>query len=63
MKDIRQTFVEKLHECNQHKKRLLSAKGRLNRVMPLNVKVYNALDDTKMRGINITINNTCCQNG
>ena len=46
MKDIRQTFIEKLHECNQHKKRLLSAKSRLNRVMPLDVKSYNALDDT-----------------
>jgi hypothetical protein len=46
MKDIRETFVEKLHECNQHKKRLLSAKSRLKRVMPLDVKAYNALDDT-----------------
>jgi hypothetical protein len=27
MKNINQTFIEKLHECNQHKKRLLGAKN------------------------------------
>ena len=46
MRDIKQTFVEKLHECNQHKKRLLSAKNRLKKIMPLDVKVYNGLDET-----------------
>ena len=45
MKDINQTFIEKLHECNQHKKRLLGAKNRLKDYMPLSVKRYNSLDE------------------
>lgn len=45
MRDIRQTFIEKLHECNQHKKRLLSAKRRLKEIMPLDVATYNELDE------------------
>ena len=45
MKDINQTFIEKLHECNQHKKRLLGAKNRLKDYMPLSVKRYNILDE------------------
>ena len=45
MKDISQTFIEKLHECNQHKKRLLGAKNRLKDYMPLSVKRYNSLDE------------------
>jgi hypothetical protein len=45
MKDISQTFIEKLHECNQHKKRLLGAKNRLKDYMPLSVKRYNTLDE------------------
>ena len=48
MKDIKQTFIEKLHECNQHKKRLLIAKEYLINIMPLNVERYNALDETQM---------------
>jgi hypothetical protein len=45
MRDIKQTFIEKLHECNQHKKRLLSAKNRLKSHIPLNTEQYNNLDD------------------
>ena len=45
MKDIRATFVEKIYECNQHKKRLQSAKQKLHSIMPLTVKKYEALDD------------------
>jgi len=44
MKDIKQTFIEKLHECNQHKKRVLEAKSRLKVFMPLTVKKYDQLD-------------------
>ncbi len=45
MKDIKQTFIEKLHECNQHKKRLLGAKGKLIDHMPLDVEQYSNLDE------------------
>jgi len=45
MKDIEETFVQKLHECNQHKKRLKSAKNRLKKLMPLDVNMYENLDD------------------
>jgi len=45
MKDIRQTFREKIYECNQHKKRLQGAKEKLQDIMPLNVEKYNELDD------------------
>ena len=45
MKDISQTFIEKLHECNQHKKRLLGAKNRLKNHIPLSVERYNILDE------------------
>ena len=45
MRDIRQTFLEKIYECNQHKKRLQSAKEKLKDIMPLNVKQYEKLDD------------------
>jgi hypothetical protein len=48
MKDLEKTFVEKLYECNQHKKRLLSAKKRLSSIMPLTLKVYDTLDDDTM---------------
>ena len=41
MKDIKQTFIEKLHECNQHKKRLLSAKNRLKSCVPFDLDSYN----------------------
>ncbi|MCK4840328.1 MAG: hypothetical protein KAT04_00430 [Methylococcales bacterium] len=45
MKDIKQTFIEKLHECNQHKKRLLSAQRRLDEIMPLDKVSYSILDE------------------
>jgi len=45
MRDITQTFIEKLHECNQHKKRLLSAKKRLQDIIPLSVEKYNSLNE------------------
>lgn len=45
MRDIKQTFIEKLHECNQHKKRLLSAKKKLSVIMPLDLEKYDKLDD------------------
>ena len=51
MKDIREIFVEKLHECNQHKKRLESAKARLEKFMPLDVDVYKNLDDVSISTI------------
>ena len=38
-------FIEKLHETNQHKKRLLSAKSRLSDLMPLDIEAYNNLDE------------------
>ena len=46
MRDIKQTFIEKLYECNQHKKRLLSAKWRLKGIIPLDTKQYNSLNET-----------------
>ena len=45
MRDIEETFTEKLYECNQHKKRLLSAKKRLNTLIPLNIEKYHNLDE------------------
>ena len=45
MKDIKQTFLEKIYECNQHKKRLKSAKEKLKSIMPLSVEQYEKLDD------------------
>ncbi len=48
MKDIKQTFIEKLHECNQHKKRLLKAKSYLRDIMPLDVDKYVALNEVQM---------------
>ncbi len=44
MRDITETFVEKLHECNQHKKRLLEAKSRLKLLMPLDISRYSNLE-------------------
>jgi hypothetical protein len=45
VKDINQTFIEKLHECNQHKKRLISAKNRLKNHMPLGLEDYKNLNE------------------
>jgi len=43
-----QAFVEKLHECNQHKKRLVIAKKHLKDIMPLDIQSYNQLDEVQM---------------
>ena len=45
---MRQTFIEKLHECNLHKQRLLGAKSHLRPIMPLDVDRYAAIDDVQM---------------
>ena len=45
MKSGKETFVEKLYECEQHKKRLLGAKDKLMNVMPLSIEVYERIDD------------------
>ena len=45
MKDRENTFIEKLHECNQHKKRLLLAKRKLEKFMPITTEVYDNLSD------------------
>ena len=42
---MKKTFIEKLHECNQHEKRLKNAKQRLKAIMPLTLEKYNELDD------------------
>ena len=47
MKDIKSTFVEKLHECNQHKKRLQLAKKNLELIMPLTVDKYEKLTEVQ----------------
>ena len=44
MRDISRTFIEKLYECNQHKKRLLEAKSALKNIMPLKIEQYNNLE-------------------
>lgn len=48
MKDIKNTFIEKLHECNQHKNRLLSAKRHLKEYMPIDKDTYMDFGDTEM---------------
>lgn len=48
MKDIKNTFCEKLHECNQHKSKILKAKKYLKEEMPLTLEVYKTLDDAKL---------------
>jgi len=48
MKDIKYIFIEKLYECNQHKKRLLKAKSHLEDIMPINLNKYTALNEVEM---------------
>lgn len=48
MKDIKNTFCEKLYECNQHKSKILKAKKYLKEEMPLTLEVYKTLDDAKL---------------
>ena len=48
MKDIKNTFVEKLHECNQHKTRLMRAKSHLKDFMPIDKDQYMNFGDIEM---------------
>lgn len=48
MKDIKNTFVEKLHECNQHKIRLLKAKSYLKDFIPITKDRYMSLGDVEI---------------
>ncbi len=48
MKDIKNTFVEKLHECNQHKIRLLKAKSHLKSFIPIDKDRYLNLGDAEI---------------
>ena len=48
MKDLQNTFIEKLHECNQHKNRLLRAKKHLQKYIPIDKKYYKEFDDITM---------------
>lgn len=48
MKDIKNTFIEKLHECNQHKIRLLKAKQHLQKYIPIDKEQYGEFDDVVM---------------
>jgi len=48
MKDIKETFREKLHECNQHKIRLERAKYYLKDIMPLDTNRYENISEIQM---------------
>jgi hypothetical protein len=48
MKDIKNTFIEKLYESNQHKIRLLKAKKHLYKYIPIDKEFYGEFDDTTM---------------
>jgi hypothetical protein len=48
MIDIKNTFCEKLHECNQHKSRIVKAKNMLQENMPLSLEVYKRLNDIQL---------------
>ena len=48
MKDKSNTFLEKIHECNQHKLRLGRAKEHLKNIMPLNTETFTELDDISL---------------
>ena len=39
------SFKEKLYECNIHKKRLQSARAKLEPMIPLTLEVYEDIDD------------------
>ncbi|MBI9098168.1 MAG: hypothetical protein JEY91_06805 [Spirochaetaceae bacterium] len=39
----KETFIEKLYECNQHRQKLLIASDRLKGIFPLNIKQYESL--------------------
>lgn len=48
MKDTKNTFIEKLHECNQHKLRLKKAQNNLKQFMPIVKNEYIKFDDVTM---------------
>ena len=48
MKDIKNTFIEKLHECNQHKMRLVKAKSYLKDFIPIDKDRYVHLGDVEI---------------
>lgn len=48
MKDVENIFIEKLHECNQHKKRLLLSKKKLEHKIPLTKRKYELLTDEEI---------------
>jgi len=48
MKDIKNTFIEKLHECNQHKRRLIKAQSNLKKHIPIIKNEYINFDDITM---------------
>lgn len=48
MKDIKNTFIEKLHECNQHKLRLIKSQRNLKGNMPIVKSEYIKFDDVTM---------------
>ena len=48
MNDIKNTFCEKLHECNKHKDKIIKAKNILKEYIPLDIDSYNKLDDIKL---------------
>ena len=43
MKDITDTFQEKVYECNRHKEKILDAKEYLNEIFPLTLERYLTL--------------------
>ena len=48
MRDRKESFVEKLYECNQHKRWLLEARESLSDIMPLDVVRYRDLEYPEM---------------
>ena len=43
MQDIRNTFQEKIYECNKHKEKIHDAKEYLSEIMPLSLDKYVSL--------------------
>ncbi|MBI9107248.1 MAG: hypothetical protein JEZ04_10945 [Spirochaetales bacterium] len=46
-KEIRNTFKEKIYECDKHVERIETAKSYLNEIFPLTIDVYNNIDAVK----------------
>ncbi|MBD3789920.1 MAG: hypothetical protein IE885_06095 [Campylobacterales bacterium] len=43
MRDIQNTFIEKLYECQKHKEKIILASQKIEYLMPLSVDSYNLL--------------------